>query len=59
MSTPEVSTGMPGTSSSARTRSRNKRRVLKIAIGAAAFLAAGSIVLALVDKVQDAADRTH
>lgn len=44
---------------SPQARRRNKRRILKIAVGAAAFLTAGSIVMAFVGKIQDAADRTH
>jgi hypothetical protein len=59
MSTPDVGSEIPKAASSERTRSRNKRRILTLAIGAAAFLAAGSIVMACVGKIQDAADRTH
>lgn len=38
---------------------RKRRRVMTAAVGVAALLTAGSIVMAFVEKVQDAADRVH
>jgi hypothetical protein len=59
MSTPKDSFEITQTVSGSRAHRRNRRRILKLTIGAAAFLAAGSIVMAFVGKIQDAADRTH
>ncbi len=59
MSTSELGSQMPETTRAAPTRRRGNRRILKLAIGAAALLTAGSIALGLVGRVQDATDRLH
>ncbi len=40
-------------------RGRKRHRGITLVVEVAALLTAGSIVMAFVEKVQDAADRTH
>jgi hypothetical protein len=46
-------------SDSGAIRARKRRRAQTAVVGVAALLTAGSIVMAFVEKVQDAADRMH
>ena len=59
MSMPNDTSEVKQTVSGSQAHRRKRRRILTFTIGAAAFLAAGSIVIAFVGKIQDAADRTH
>lgn len=59
MSISQTGKRVPETTGAATARRRGNRRILKLVIGAAALLTAGSIAVGLVGKVQDAADRTH